>query len=393
MKKTLIALGAALMALASCQSLKEEWQPVFTFGEIEPEALTLYTESTLPGFSGSFVTIKDLKSRYRSGGVEISGNTWIKGQVISDDRSGNIYRELYIQDATGGIDVKVGKSSLYSDFRLGQWVYVYCDGLTLGAYNGMPQLGAEADNTTTNEYETSYIDLQAIIDQHVFRGAYADPVSPVVVEEADIKAALSSGYTGELWGKLVTVKGLKYGNEIFALLYPNSNLSHKSSNPENRVFLSSPQNDRDRIPGFDYTWGITTWAMSKSAYIGYIRSGKWDTAEVGSGSTRYGPITGKPKDYLTDGITLQSFGFDADLPYKEIMIKYATANYVSHYFTLGDTSIQVRTSGYAKFSDEKLDERILDGSATVDITGILSIYSGAAQFTLVDEPSVSVKVY
>ena len=392
MKKTLLALFAATVALASCQSLKEEWDPVLTFGEIEPAPLTLYTESTLPGFSGHFTTIKQLKSKYKGGGVEVSGNTWIKGQVTSDDRSGNLYRELYIQDETGGIDVKIGKSSLYSDYKLGQWIYVYCDGLTLGAYNGMPQLGLEADNTSTNEYETSYIDLQAIIDQHIFRGAYGTPLTPAVVGEAEIKAALSAGYTGELWGKLVTVKGLKYGDEIFALLYPNSNLAHKSGNPENRVFLSTPQNERDRIPGFDYTWGIDTWAMSKALYIDYIRSGNWDTAEVGSGSTRYGPITGKPKDYLPAGITLQSFGTDADLTYKEIMVKYATANYVSHYFTLGGTSIQVRTSGYAKFSDEKLDARILDGSATVDITGILSIYSGAAQFTLVDEPSVSVQV-
>jgi hypothetical protein len=40
-----------------------------------------------------------------------------------------------------------------------------------------------------------------------------------------------------------------------------------------------------------------------------------------------------------------------------------------------------------------LDSRLLDGSAKCDITGILSIYNGAAQFSLVDEPSVSVKVY
>ena len=83
---------------------------------------------------------------------------------------------------------------------------------------------------------------------------------------------------------------------------------------------------------------------------------------------------------------------DAELTYKEVMKKYATANYVSHYFKLGGTSIQIRTSGYAKFADQELDPGVLDGTKTVDITGIMTIYSGAAQFTLVDEPSVSVKV-
>lgn len=383
MKKILLAFSVALVALSSCRSLKEEWDPVFTFGSNEPGEQHLYSESELSefGFGGSFASIRELKSAYKSGGVQLSGNLWIRGQVISSDVSGNLYRELYIQDETGGIDLKLGKSSLYSDYRLGQWLYVYCDGLTLGAYNGMPQLGMEPDNTSTNEYETSYIDVQAIIDQHVFRGAYAEPLSPVVVSESDIQAAISAGYTGELWGKIVTVPGLVYGNEIFALMYPNPNMDHKNGNPENRVFLSDAG-----------TWGIDTWAMSKSKYIEYVQSGNWDTAEVGSGATRYGPITGTPADYLApDSKALAAFGPYANSSYKEIMVAFATANYVSHYFLIGKTTVQVRTSGYAKFADEVLDERIL-GGAPCDITGILSIYNGSAQFTLVDEPSVSVKI-
>ena len=382
MKKIFIVLSLALVALSSCRELKEEWDPVFTFGVNDPGAAKLYAEADLKdfGFEGTWTTIHELKGLYKSGGVYLGGNYWIKGQVISTDITGNIYRELYIQDQTGGIDVKLGKSSLYSEYRLGQWVYVKCSGLTLGAYNGMPQLGMEPDNTSTNEYETSYIDVQAIIDQHVWKGAYDTPLEPVRVSEADITNALALGYTGELWGKLVTVPGLKYDKQIFALFYPNPSMDHKSGNPENRVFLSDSG-----------TWGITTWALSKSGYIGYLQSGAWDSAEVGSGATRYGPITGTPNDYLGSGKVLDSFGPDASLSYKEIMIKYATANYVSHYFTMGKTNVQVRTSGYSKFADTPLDERLYTGS-TADITGILSIYSGAAQLSLVDEPSTSVKI-
>lgn len=381
MKKTIIAIFA-LAALASCQSLIEEWQPVFSIDPDEPAWFVPYTEETLPDFSGTFTTIKDLKAMYKNGKpMEITGNVWIKGQVTSSDKTGNIYRELYIQDKTGGIDLKLGKSSLYSEYSLGQWVYVYCDGLTLGAYNGMPQLGLEADQTTTNDYETSYIDVQVIIDQHVFRGAFDKPLKPAEVTEADVKASISAGFKGDLWGKLVTIKGLTYGNEIFALFYPNSNLPHTSANPENRVFLSDKG-----------TWGINTWACSKAKYIEYLNSGVWDSAEVGSGATRYGSIKGKPSEYLKPGKTLDSFGADADLTYKEIMIKYANGNYVSHYFKLGSTDIQVRTSGFARFADIQLDPAILNG-ATVDITGILTIYSGSAQFSLIDEPSVSVVVH
>ena len=395
MKKTLFAL-CALAALVSCQSLKEEWQPVFTFGENVPPSHTVYSPVNLPGFHGQFTTIADLKARYANKPLEITDGTWIQGQVTSSDHTGNIYREIYIQDETGGIDLKLGKSSLYSDYKVGQRLYVKCTGLTLGAYNGMPQLGMEADQTSTNEYETSYIDVQAIIDSHVFRGADETPITPQVVTESDIAASLQAGFKGALWGKLVTVKGLTYGStkgvkEIFALFYPNSNLPHKSGNPENRVFLSTPQYADQLVPGFDYTWGIDTWACSKSAYIHYLESGAWDQAEVGSGSTHYGTIANTtPRSAGLSGKTLDSFGTDADMTFKEIMIKYAQGNYVSHYFKTGSTDIQVRTSGYAKFADEKLPEKVLTGTP-VDITGIMTIYSGSAQFSLIDEPSVSVK--
>ena len=385
MKKSILIL-CALAALVSCRSLKEEWQPVFADGYDEPQAAIPVTPNWLKEHEGleEFTTIQDLKSMYKGKPVTLSGNVWIKGQVISEDRTGNVYREMYIQDETGGIDLKLGKSSLYSEYRRGQWIYVKCDGLCLGAYSGMPQLGLEADQTSTNEYETTYIDLQAIIDLHVFKGEHAKAVRPMEVTEDQIKASLNAGFTGELWGKLVTIRGLQYKNEIFALLYPNSNLPHKSANPENRVFLSDNGN-----------WGVTTWACSKSAYIKYIQSGLWDAAEVGSGATRYGPITGTPAQYLPEGKTLDSFGSDAELSYKEIMVKYASANYISHYFTLGGTDVQVRTSGFSKFADESLSPKLLAGQP-VDITGILTLYvsssGSAAQFTLVDEPSVSVKL-
>ena len=386
MKKIFVILAAAA-ALVSCRSLIEEWQPVF--GDPKPSAQYVpYTDTNLPPNSpaiSSYKTIKELKAMYKGTPLAVNGNVWIKGKVISSDITGNIYREIYIQDETGGIDLKLGKSSLYSEYALGQTLYVWCDDLTLGAYNGMPQLGVGADETSSNEYETSYIDLQTIIDQHVFKGEYGTPLAPAVVSEADVKAAISAGFTGELWGKLVTVKGLKYDNQIFALVYPNPNLPHKSGNPENRVFLS------------ESTWGVKTWALSKAKYIEMLDSGAWDQAEVGSGSTRYGPgsVCSVVRNALTGTAQegrLEAFGMDADLTYKEVMKKYATANYVSHYFKLGSVNIQIRTSGYAKFADQTLDSRILDGSRTVDITGIMTIYSGAAQFTLVDDPTVSVKV-
>ena len=383
MKKYLFAI-AALAAVASCKSLKEEWDPVFTINQPDAAYKLPYTEAQLKETEGleEITSIADLKALYKNGPVTIEQNIWIKGKVISSDKSGNIYNEMYIQDgksATDGaaITLKLGKGSLYNEYPIGSWVYVKCQHLTLGAYNGMLQLGMGADETATNEYETSYINLQAIIDAHVFRGFQDEPFAPVALTEDALKAAVSAGASDKIWGKMVTLKGCVYDNQIFALFYPNSNMAHKSSNPENRVFLSD-----------NGTWGVDTWACTKAGYIGYLESGAWDSAEVGSGATRYGSILGTPAKYL-DEDTAAKFGSDAFLTYKEIMIKYAAANYISHYFKLGETDVQVRTSGFAKFAGSKLPGEILE-KKPVTITGIVTLYNGSAQISLVDDPAISV---
>ena len=384
--KKLIIVTAALVAIVSCRSLKEEWDPVLTLRQPNAAWNLPVTEDLLKAEQGleTITSIADLKAMYKSKPLIMDGNIWIKGKVISSDKSGNIYNEIYIQDgksATDGaaISLKLGKSSLYNEYPIGTWLYVKCDGLTLGAYNGMLQLGMGADQTSTNEYETSYINLQAIIDTHVFRGFQDYPFDPVTLTEDALKKAVTAGASDHIWGKVVTMKGLTYGDQIFALFYPNSNMAHKSGNPENRVFLSDKG-----------TWGVDTWACTKAGYIEYLQSGAWDEAEVGSGATRYGSILGTPNQYL-DSDTAVKFGSDAFLTYKEIMIKYAAANYISHYFNLGATSVQVRTSGYAKFAGSKLGADILD-KKPVTITGIVTLYNGAAQISLVDDPSISVVV-
>jgi len=55
---------------------------------------------------------------------------------------------------------------------------------------------------------------------------------------------------------------------------------------------------------------------------------------------------------------------------------------VSQYFKMDNTEIQVRTSGYAKFSDIEIPAEVLSGAKTIDITGVLSLYQGSIQLTV-----------
>ncbi|PWJ43226.1 endonuclease [Sediminitomix flava] len=91
------------------------------------------------------ITIAELKALHEgksdSDTVSIPDNAVIVGQVISSDQAGNIYKELYIQDETGGILMRVDANSLYNSYKLGQEIAVNCGQLVVGSYGGNKQLG------------------------------------------------------------------------------------------------------------------------------------------------------------------------------------------------------------------------------------------------------------
>ena len=376
MKKVMIAL-CAFAALVSCKSLKEEWDPVFHCPD-GGAYFTPVTEQYLIKNEGleTITTIAELKSRYNGSPVVISGNTWIKGQVVSSDQSGNIYKEIFLQDATGAIDLKMGKGNMFPEYPVGMWVFVRCDGLTLGNYSGMAQLGFAPDNTPGSTYDTSYLDLQGLIDGHVFRSVIADPPAPQVISDNDLGAALSRGYTGEIWGKLVTIKGLRYGAE------PEYN-----TDAYKRIFVFlniDPYKDKaanfNRMRLSTGTYGVNTWALSKNKFIELLDAGNFDSA------TNY------------DGLGMNEIFDEATgLTLKQTLRANATGFATSQYFHLGNVPVQIRTSGFAKFADAVIDPAIIgnlserDGAA-ITATGIISLYDGSAQLTLVDDPSISVVI-
>ena len=373
MKKSLI-ITAALLALASC-GLKEEFQPVFTGKYPAPEPERYWSDEDF----GRITSIANLVSGYTIGQPKVLGSTVIKGTVSTTDRPGNFYKSFYIQDETGGIEIKVGKNGLYNDYLLGQTVYVDCEDLTLGMYGyksgnyggmGMAQLGF---SDPSGSYETSYMEIPLLIDAHVLRGNPSElhPVTPAVITSAsqlpNPKTATQA--TSKLIGSMVTLKGLTYGNEVFCLLYLDSNQDKKSYT--NRVFLSSSNSS-------DPTCGITTWAMSKEKMTEYLYSGIWDECKVGSGNTYAEDEEGNT---LTVGSYRGENGlYDASINGFNGIER--TAYSVSQYFKLGSTDIQIRTSGFCKFCDVEIDPEVLSGKATIDVTGVLTLYQGSFQLVV-----------
>lgn len=147
----------ACAALAGCKKFGEP-EP-YEFAEMEPT-----------------MTLADFKNLYSGAPTEITDSKIVlEGKVISSDRSGNIYRSLYIQDSTAGLEVKIGKTGLYNDYKLGQTIYIKPQGLYLGTYGESVQLGSQSYE---GDYETTWIDVQALIDRTIFRGEFGEPLPP-----------------------------------------------------------------------------------------------------------------------------------------------------------------------------------------------------------------------
>lgn len=128
----------------------------------------------------STTTIAALKATHQIGAnaSAIAAGTIIKGTVISDDSEGSFYKEMIIQDETAGILIRINRGDLSVIYGAGRQVFIKCDGLYIGDYNGLTQLGYPGEEAT---------DIDRIpdvfVEQHVVLGADVGKVTPRVVNK------------------------------------------------------------------------------------------------------------------------------------------------------------------------------------------------------------------
>ena len=111
----------------------------------------------------------------------------ISGIVIADDRSGNFYKQIVIQDTSSGIAVLLGRNSLYTDYPIGRKIYIKCKGLYIGEYNGFVQLGYLPDNSNSlSDIPTN------LITKYVVKANYPNVVAPRIIPITQIKTLNAS---------------------------------------------------------------------------------------------------------------------------------------------------------------------------------------------------------
>jgi len=163
-------------------------------------------------------SIKALIASYE-GGIDTVKEDWIiKGVVVGNDESGNIYKTLYIQDDSAAINIQIDRTNMFNEFKIGQLVYVKMKGLCLGEYGEMIQIGYP------------YIDGGSLkigripdvfVDDHLFRsGLPGTPPAPKLIPSFnDIRF--------EDRGRLVMFNGITFETpcEVYAYDYTTTNVN------------------------------------------------------------------------------------------------------------------------------------------------------------------------
>lgn len=76
---------------------------------------------------------------------QITDAWWLEGVVISDDKQGNFYKQIYVQDSTGGIVIRINNNPLYPQFAFGRLIRVNLKNGYVQNYYGSIQLHGGLD--------------------------------------------------------------------------------------------------------------------------------------------------------------------------------------------------------------------------------------------------------
>lgn len=208
MKKFLSILSAALLLCGVGFTSCDNWD--------EPVTGNAFGNNNIrEGRTISIAALKELYTDVIQGDKqykEITGTARIKGVVIGDDETGNIYSQIVVADETGAIVVSVNKSGLYAFTPVGQKVVIDCNGLCIGGYGQQAQLGVP--------YNGSIGRMPIYVwEQHVrLLGEpklYYEELKPLVIESAEALKQLDKKNAP----LLVTFKGVTIPNAESGKVY------------------------------------------------------------------------------------------------------------------------------------------------------------------------------
>jgi hypothetical protein len=149
-------------------------------------------------------------------------NKHIKGVVVGDDESGNIYKQLYLQDETGAILLTVNLTGLFATYRVGQEVIVELDNLCIGKYYGAYQIGCPILSKSISSSGATNYGMSRMTPYYFYNCVHANG-EPDVNKANDLLEVLTAipASTESVRNTLVRFKNVTFpngGTNVFAPL-------------------------------------------------------------------------------------------------------------------------------------------------------------------------------
>lgn len=164
---------------------------------------------------GTIVTVQQVKNLYSAElgkvytlrtPVPVTNDWALKGIITaSDKKDGNLYKEAYIQDASGGLRLTFNSTSgLY----IGDSVIVRLKGLYISDYGDFVQIGSIPYTDDSGNTRLKGMDM----DETVLKLSVNNPTVPDIVTIAQVKSSA--------WlGKLVTINNVQFADDAVGLSY------------------------------------------------------------------------------------------------------------------------------------------------------------------------------
>ena len=159
-------------------------------------------------------TIQEVKDLHQGTLLQLKEGLVFEATVTANDKSGNAYKYIYVQDSSGGIKIKINQKSLYlRGFSLGQKIVVNSQDLYLDALGGELQLGGLYDGNIGN-----------IESQDVFKHLFVLEENKVLVPE---KVHLSELSVATI-GRFVMIENLQFLEQGLNFVTANANGSTRT---------------------------------------------------------------------------------------------------------------------------------------------------------------------
>ena len=134
-----------------------------------------------PEISADQITsLEDVLAKWVPGDTARIGiNKFLQGIVVADDKSGNFFRGIVIEDENSdkGIFILIDDVELFNTYPVGRRVFVKLDDLYIADFNGLPQIGATPFQNG-NFLNLAGIQSEIAKNEVVLPGKVGNPVTP-----------------------------------------------------------------------------------------------------------------------------------------------------------------------------------------------------------------------